>query len=305
MRDLNTRELPDNLSEVISLTSTAHLTKKNEKKYHDSEEWRDLYHRAKTQGDIDAAFTVVTKLMASKEKELRALCESLQGEKVTLVPVLSETNSKNVLPAAYALALEELLDAKICYDVEKKNSQKLTNSTISNRLPSTLEFQGKPENTQGKFIIVDDNFTSGKTITSLMAHLQKHECEIHCVMTLASSRYSKRLRPTDEQIERVFEELKLDNNKLKEITGHGIEQFTGAELQSIILMRCNDKQQWFRDTYSRPVQGTGRNHETEDARTTEELNQGLKETKKISLRERGMRGIKTQHRTGLRRNANL
>jgi predicted amidophosphoribosyltransferase len=302
MRELNTRELPENLAEIFSLTSTAHLTKKNEKKYSSESEWRELYHRAKKEGDIEAGFKVVTKLMESKQKELKAFRESLQGEKVTLVPVLSETNSKNVLPAAFALALEDFLDAKICYDVEKKSTQTLTDSKLVDRIPSELEFKGRPASTEGKFIVIDDNYTTGKTILSVMSHLQKNDCEVHSVMTLASSRYSKRLKPTDEQIERVQLELNLTNKEITGICGHGIEKFTGAELQAIILMRSGDKQQWFRDTYSRPISQSSRGNETSDAGGIERPDQKHERSgQPMSLRERAEKRINPPESKGLRR----
>ncbi len=236
-RTVITTKLPDSLSKAFTMGKLGQL-----KGVPGTPENKD-YRRAKYHGDVDAANRVVRRML-NKNKAI-ALGKALDADKpILFVPVINseKNNQLNVLPLRYAKKLAEVFSAEVNGNIVKMSGKPNTDVPLEERISQDITFDGDLPGGDYQVVIVDDNFTSGKTVMALMGHLQVLGAEVRAVSTMAySARNGAQIKPTEKQLDKIRQYAKMDpgsrgkniDDYIREVTGHDINQFTGAEANAV------------------------------------------------------------------------
>ncbi len=231
-RTIKTTELPPSLQKNFARTSLLNL------------KGIPGYYKAKYDGDADAAYDVVRKVMCNdvgRERILEIFSWLNNNEPVCFVPVINSERkwSINAIPYAYARILSSYYSeisgstARVLDDIVKVSSPN-TGLGHSFRLANKVVYDGKIPDKRSKYILVDDAYTFGRTVMSLMEHIVAQGGNVVLVTTLAS-RYTHQIKPSDGLIEKFRNEYKINNETIKEITGNEIEYFTAGEICGLNL----------------------------------------------------------------------
>ena len=215
--------LPDSLDHSIQMTSLNKLKSFEE------------YDAAKNHGDNAAALKIVDRVLKKdKLKELENLLD--KGRETIFVPIInSEMNKRlNVLPNAYAQRLAETFNGNVLEDIVKIKGTKNTGATQSERLLKSIGFDGNITSTSAQYVIVDDNYTSGKTIMAFMEHIKKQGGDVKAVTTLAASRYGAGIKISELDLDKLRSAVKVTDKEIENVIGHKISQFTKAELNAVL-----------------------------------------------------------------------
>lgn len=221
-RTIQTTKLPDNLSKVIVQTNLRTLSIQNS------------YLSAKKNGDNIAALDIVTKLV--KDDKIQAMSELLnQNKPIYFVPVVNveANNQLNQLPIQYADFLANAFNGNVFLDIVKTQGTPNTNELLSARIKKNIVFNGSIKDKNAQYVIVDDNYTSGKTILALMEHLKSEGADIKAVTTLGFSKYSYYLKPHEHSIEALKNKLSIPDSDIKLIIGHTFNYMTNSEIQAL------------------------------------------------------------------------
>lgn len=90
-----------------------------------------------------------------------------------------------------------------------------------------------------KVVLVDDVYTSGRTIIQLAGYLQilYPQVQIHSVITLAFSRNGRGIIPSDEKLKKALDVANVNPEEFKEKTGYGIEISTDTRLNAFLYQK--------------------------------------------------------------------
>ena len=231
-RNIKTTELPPSLQKNFARTSLLNL--KN----------IPGYYRAKYDGDAQAAYDVVRKVMCNdigRERILEIFSWLKKDEPVCFVPVINSERkwSINALPYAYARILGSYYSevsaspVKVLDNIVKVSSPN-TGLGHSFRLANKVVYNGDIPDKNAQYVLVDDTYTFGRTVMSLMEHIDAQGGNVVLVSTLAS-RYTHQIKPSDGLIEKFRNEYKITNENIREITGNEIEYFTAGEICGLNL----------------------------------------------------------------------
>lgn len=155
------------------------------------------YKEAKKNGSLDHAKDVVEAIVKDRD-EYKRLADYKDA---ILIPIMGieREKSRNQLPIAFAEKLSEMSGMPVDMSFFKKSSQHNTDATWEDRVLSNEQWEGDVK--RGKnYILVDDVFTSGMTLTSLKNHIEDNGGKVIAVTSLAASRYGKQLGVTEEQL---------------------------------------------------------------------------------------------------------
>lgn len=191
---------------------------------------KEGYEAAKKAGDIESAISVVNSLV---KPDVIAQLKSAVGSAtdVVVVPVLQrEGESPNALPLAYAHRIAKELGGTVWTDVVKVSGKHNTGSTGDERTRNKQVFEG--EIPKGTIVVVDDTYTSGDTIASLVDHLGGN---VAAVSTLAVSRYGKSHGATPEKISQMLDKIGVTEVQFTHEFGYPPELLTGAEVNQYLL----------------------------------------------------------------------
>jgi len=220
--------LPDSMADAVTHTSLYYLQGKE-----NSPERKD-YLDAKEKGDIDAAFRTVDRVF--KSKQIDAIKSMLDPQKkIFVIPVHQQEDEEvNALPVAYANRIAVALGGNVVESIVKSGGTKNTGKKQVDRLHDTHEYEGEIPDADGQYIIVDDNFTSGSTITPLIDMVQKAGGDMRVVSTLAASKYGYGIKPHADKLEKLRSDTGLTDEALKSIIGHDPKNLTNAQLGIVL-----------------------------------------------------------------------
>lgn len=231
-RNIRTTELPPSLSSNHARTSLFNL------------KGMPGYSRAKYEGDAQAAYDVVRNVMcncAGRVKMLEMFSWLKRDRPVCFVPVIGSERkwSVNALPIAYAKILAGYYrefsssPATVVDNIVKVGSPN-TGLGHSLRFGNRIIYDGNIPGGNLQYILIDDTYTFGRTLLSLMEHIVRQGGDVVLISTLAS-RYTHRIRPDDGLIEKFRKEYRITNEGIREITGNEIEYFTAGEICGLNL----------------------------------------------------------------------
>jgi phosphoribosylpyrophosphate synthetase len=169
------------MDSIDSSTSVSHLRN------------HSLFHKAKKEGDILAAKSVVDDML--KSSVIDSIKSKLQDpKKALIIPVRDQEGSgMNMLPLAYAMVLSGLLEAELVMGVTKVSLAHNTDSTFLDRMNNDIIFDGEIDCAGREVVLVDDTFTVGGTVMALADHVYQQGAHIKAITTLSSGRYGKKI----------------------------------------------------------------------------------------------------------------
>jgi conjugative relaxase-like TrwC/TraI family protein len=191
------------------------------------------YQEAKRGGDLDAARQVVDALV---RKEVVDEIKSTLPENapVYVIAVESVGPQLNMLPKAYAERLARELGGEVWTGIAKVTGGHNTGASIDERLHNRQVFNGALPPGNSSIIIVDDTFTAGGTLTSLIDYLARDGNTPVCATTLATGRYGEKLAPTKELVEGLLEKAGVSESQFSQEMGYPPNALTGAEIRSYL-----------------------------------------------------------------------
>ena len=104
-----------------------------------------------------------------------------------------------------------------------------TNASVKDRVTNLQEFIG--DVIPGRaYVVVDDTFTSGDTLISLIQHIVDGGGRVVAATTLADGRWQNYLKPRAEDVKIILDKLGLNEAEFHHEIGIPISQFTGSEI---------------------------------------------------------------------------
>jgi hypothetical protein len=228
-RDYKISEYPKSLSSVISSTNIFNL-KSNKN-----------YEKAKREGNAQAGYDLAKEIV--KPNVIEAIKNiAATNERVYLIPVnQTDVGYLNAIPSAYAQLLSDKLGIPVAKDVQYLKNTPNTGATLEKRLNNEILYEGFLPEEKANYIVVDDVYTSGNTIISLINFIKDNGGNPIAATTLASGRYGRSIIPSEEFLEMI---KKIPNfvHDIQTNYGKGIEYFTGTELQALSLQKRGSSQ---------------------------------------------------------------
>lgn len=155
-------------------------------------------------GDSDAAARVVRDL--TDPATLTRAQASFGPDVIYTAPVAAEAKGDNAIPQALAEYYAAATGARTDTEIVQSNAAGHTGSDLMERLVSPARFDGPVERGQ-KYVLVDDNITSGGTIAALADHIRRGGGQVAGVVSLANASRSGQFAPRPHvvrELERRF-----------------------------------------------------------------------------------------------------
>ena len=220
-RNFKISEYPKTLSQAIVSTNIQKMKSHPE------------YNAAKLQGDGRAAFVLANDLL--KPEVVEQIKGMINPERKTYLLPIHQTDigDFNAIPTGYSELLSHKLNLPIEDGISRINKESNTNAKLSHRMNNVIEFEGNLTEPNSDFIIVDDTYTSGNTVVSMIEYVKSLGGNPTVVTTLAMSRYGKEIIPTQQRLNIVdkgnfVKNIENEFNRTKDF-------FTGAELHALFL----------------------------------------------------------------------
>lgn len=218
--------LSDTMGEAVTATSLAFLKKNSN------------YEAAKRGGDQSSAHALVQDFDAKVNyKAIKA-----SGAEVILIADTFEGTSKNAIPYAMGALIAHKTGLELVASAVVSKEQGLTGRDFKGRIESDHRYKVEVAVQGKKVLIVDDTYTSGKTILALTKAVQDAGGIPVMVHTLAASQAGKGLKPTEKQVTKLLETLGIDNEQFTEKYGFPATSLTGAQIRRLVdLNSSKDK----------------------------------------------------------------
>lgn len=180
------------------------------------------YEQAKRGGNYVAAFSIAERLMSpealamisSKANLQRFDADPVLARPIVVAPTKLGDRSKNLIPVACAHLTAYRLGLGVCRDIYQVDSASRTGKSATARLLSQPEFEG-PVQRGREYIIVDDVYTMGGSVASLVGHIEANGGKVSCVSVLAAQ--SKEKLNTKEKFKPRELSLSITDKTLNEI----------------------------------------------------------------------------------------
>jgi hypothetical protein len=232
MKNLQINIYPETANEVITHTSLAKLKQQPE------------YFQAKYLACGVNALNMAKRLI--KNESMKKIFNSIDLDlPCYIIPVQQEEkNGYNVIPLGLAYCIRLRFGFKIVKNIYRIKGFPNTGVSLRQRAFNNLAFDGDIPERGAQYILVDDNYTTGKTIKALADHVTDQGGIVSCITTISASRYGKQFKPADYQLSNL---QKIPNFKYQLIKLYGSteEKLTGAQIQSFIFhhnkFRRNDQ----------------------------------------------------------------
>ena len=262
-----------------------------------SQSIRRLYDSAK-KGDAESAYNLLSQLLGEDDiNRIRSL-----GNDMHLLPVVgAEGTSTNVLPQIIAKHISEEIKQNIFEGIYKENLSNSREKTVWGRMKENYPSfaLGEKENIKAddiagkKFVLIDDNCTTGRTFVGLKNFIEENGGEVVGYYALTTGQdQSEKMITTDGTWNKLLN-LGLDEVKdfaekegiKREISKHGLAERETQELIKQFRRKNADSRRGDEDV-ARSERSRGeiqRIHDTEKkdgiAGDSEEINFSLKENK--------------------------
>ncbi|MFZ4537872.1 hypothetical protein [Propionivibrio sp.] len=200
------------------------------------------YRAAKRDGNGVAAGVVVTAAIRQKViNEIRS--KLIPGIPVVFVPVMhkDQGESGNMIPRAYAKALAKLIPGEVEQGITKTSGYANTGATLDDRANNEQTFVGEVRKGV-QYVVVDDTFTSGSTVSALTAHIQSHGGMVSAITALAAGKYQNYLRHRPQDAAKMLAKLGLSEVEFEHETRIPINAITGSEIYRLANLdgdRCS------------------------------------------------------------------
>jgi|GEM_PF-5024519 len=188
------------------------------------------YRNAKKLGDGNSAYEVVKSTVKNDAIErLRGLLDS--EKPVVFVPVVHQDTGKraNAIPRAYAEVLASRITGAVDEQIVKISGNSNTRATTKGRMRNAQAFDGAVlPNVQ--YVVVDDVFTSGSTITALIDHIIGNGGTVAAATSLAAGQSQNYLRPRPQDVNKLLDRAKVSGVEFERELGFPVTRLTGSEI---------------------------------------------------------------------------
>lgn len=218
---------------------------------------KELYERAKNNGDVKAAYAIaIRRLVGRKLDALREVRSKLRRPPLFVYPrrifveeraqAFGLQNPSNVLPMMLARRLRDYIGGEICRDIKQTSFNKRTHLNRFVRFLYQPEFKGRI--IPGRpYILVDDVVASGALFASLRGHIIGGGGIVVGMVALAhGTGRDQKLAITESSLQALRKEFGDGVDKFwEERFGHGIELLTEQEA-IYLLWRWRPEQKIYR-----------------------------------------------------------
>ncbi|PRY90584.1 hypothetical protein [Mongoliibacter ruber] len=222
MENLKINIYPETATEVITHTSLAKLKKQPE------------YFQSKYFANGVYALEMAKRLIKNESMKKIFHCIDLDLPCYIIPVQQEEKNGYNVIPLGLAYCIRLRFGFKIVKNIYRTKGFPNTGVSLRERACNNIRFDGMIPESGAQYILVDDNYTTGKTIKSLADHVTSQGGIVACITTISASRYGKQFKPANYQLSNL---QKIPNFKYQLIKLYGSteEKLTGAQIQSFIF----------------------------------------------------------------------
>jgi DNA repair protein RadC len=219
--------LPSTMASATTVTSLAKL-----KSF-------DQYKAAKKKADMQAGIELVAKF--GDKIDLKAIAAS-GADMIVPVDTL-EDGSNNAIPYAFAALIQFKTGFPMAGVAVTGKEAGLTDRPFNERMQSKHKYIVEDTVRGKKVLIVDDNFTSGKTVLAVAKAILDAGGTPVMVQTLSASRYGKGLIPTAEDVTLLLETLGVTNEEFRKEFGFEPTALTAVQVKKLAsgLNRATDK----------------------------------------------------------------
>jgi len=199
-----------------------------------------LYKAAKHGSSMSAALDIAE--MFATAPLVESIKERLSPDKpVVFVPVrhFDPGLFHNALPGAFATVLRDRIpNSTVDTNILKSGGMSNTSVSTAQRMGNTQEFTG-PVDPDVQYVIVDDVYTSGNTITALIDHIVRAGGEVVAATTIADSQSQNYLKPRPQDVTKLLDRSGLISESFQSEIGFPIEALTGSEIYRIANLERN------------------------------------------------------------------
>jgi site-specific DNA-cytosine methylase/DNA repair protein RadC len=198
------------------------------------------YQAAKKGGDPVAAVDISESLITQKMvDEVKARLNADQD--VIFVPVRHSDPGvfHNALPAALAGSLQRRIpNSRVDTGIVKSGGMSNTGVSAAQRMGNIQTFEGEVD-PSAQYVVVDDVYTSGNTLTALIDHLVSNGAEVVAAAALADSQSQNYLKPRPQDTQKLLDRAGLTSETFQRELGFPIEALTGSEIYRIANLERN------------------------------------------------------------------
>lgn len=198
----------------------------------------ETYNKAKT-GDIQSAVDIVSK--NTNNEQIEALGKSYP--KAHIMPIIDMDNMSNAIPKAFAANVANLSGLPLDLGMMKVNSNKNTKMTTYERMSDKPVFEGLVVSGR-EYVIVDDVFTLGSTISELKKEIESRGGKVVAVVTLAETQNGTDINvtvDTKQRLEEKFGTKKLESTlKERGVINESIDELTEGEAKQLEKLKDID-----------------------------------------------------------------
>lgn len=191
------------------------------------------FERAKYHQDWPAAARIVRAFV--KPAGIEALRKSLTpGRQLFVVPIIASENhpSLNAIPVAFARDIARRLGGEVWVRLVKASGTPNTDASAVDRFANEQTFQGDAPPADSDVILVDDTFTTGKTLMDLQYAIGRKP---NAVTTLSSGRYGNGLIPSAETVRLMLEKGRVSHAEFVQLLGFQPEALTDAQVRQYLF----------------------------------------------------------------------
>ena len=229
------------------------------------------YDDAKNDGNVDCAVDLVLKF---KDRFNYAEMEANGVEIIVPLDTL-ESGSKNAIPYAMAAVIGDIAGLPTSVLAVTGKSKGLTNATFFDRMASDHIYFAENKVAGKRVMLVDDTFTSGKTILAAVEAIERAGGTVVMVQAMAASQTGKQLIPTAEQVKSVLSTIGMTNEQFFDKYGFFPEDLTGAQIKRLVVLNNNkDKSKYLREFFGKLAENAGRGNQASRIPQSAEVREG-------------------------------
>ncbi len=192
----------------------------------------EFYEKAKKESGFYSALQLVKNIVS--DSKLNELKRKVSSSNPLVVPVQAQEEfGLNMIPAAFAFHVANMLGLDVCDDIFMANMPMRTGKSAFYRLLHYPVFTGKVNSGQ-QYIIADDTLVMGGTLTSLRGYIENEGGTVIQAIALTGLDAAASLNIKDNMLKAIYDKHGEELNEWwKTKIGFAIDKLTQGEAEHL------------------------------------------------------------------------